>query len=292
MKKLFLTLIAISMLTIPTYAQRDFSDVTITVHPVGGSVFMLEGAGGNIGVSAGDDGILMIDDQFAPLAQKIESALDSLNPGELKFLLNTHVHGDHVGGNSHFGPQTTIVAHTNIRKRMIDEYNEAEDKSPVQGKDGWPVVTFDNSLSIHFNGEEIKMIHLPHGHTDGDAVVHFTKSNVIHVGDLLFNGMFPYVDLGNGGTVDGYIENVKHLLQMIPDDITIIAGHGPIADKPTYTSFLNMLESTVSIIRDARANGVTMEDLQKQGLGDEWTSWSWSFVPTERWIETIYNDSK
>jgi len=203
MKKLFCLGLASILSGHFASAQQDFSKVEIKARQVSGNIHMLEGAGGNIAVSAGPDGLLIVDDQYAPLAEKIEAALAKLGPAPLKYVLNTHFHGDHTGGNVHFGKQATIVAQTNVRKRLGGG-------ASVSG--GLPVVTFDTSLSVHFNGEEIKLIHLGPGHTDGDTIVIFTKANVVHAGDQFFSGRFPNIDLSGGGDVRGYIRNVEQLL--------------------------------------------------------------------------------
>src|SRR4051794_3980363 len=178
-------LLALFSLTTAAFAQQDFSKVEIKAIHVAKNIYMLEGAGGNIGVSVGSDGILIVDDQFAPLAPKIEAALKDLNPGKLKFVLNTHYHGDHTGGNAHFGREAHIIAHTNVRKRLGGDRDRK--------KPGLPIITFDDSLSIHFNGEEIKLIHVPPAHTDCDSVVYFSSANVIHFGDTFFSGRFPNI---------------------------------------------------------------------------------------------------
>ncbi len=289
MKKLSILALSVFILSITTVtAQPDFDNVEIKVIPAAGDIYMLEGYGGNIGVSVGDDGILMIDDQFAPLADKIKAALKGLNQGKLKFILNTHVHGDHVGGNSIFGKETTIIAHQNIRKRMVDDFNNKEENA--QGSVGWPVITFESSLSVHFNSEEIEVIHMPVGYTDGDAVVYFKSSNVLHTGDHLFNGMFPFIDLESGGTVDGYIKNVELIISKLNDSMVIIPGHGPLANGDDFDKFLDMLKNTTKIVKDHITDGKSSDEIVALGLGDKWEDWSWAFIPTKRWIETIYND--
>jgi cyclase len=212
--------------------QRDFSKVEIKVIPVAGKVYMLEGAGGNIGVSVGEDGILLVDDQFEPLAPKIRAALGGIagagsGGGKIKLLINTHWHGDHVGGNKVFGPEATILAQTNVRRRLATEQTVRGEKVAPLPSQALPVVTYDQAVSVHWNGEEIKVVHFPHGHTDGDSVVFFTGSNVVHMGDDFFNGMFPFVDLGTGGSVQGLIDNVTRVLAMMPPDAKVIPGHGP-----------------------------------------------------------------
>ena len=201
--------LALSLAALTCFAQqRDFSQVKINVIPVAKNIYMLEGSGGNIGVSVGPDGILIVDDQFAPLAEKIEAALRTLDAGKLKFVLNTHHHGDHTGGNANFGAKgATIIAQSNVRKRLASDANSK--------KEALPVITFDQSASVHFNGEEIKLLHHGPGHTDGDSVIYFTGANVVHMGDQFFNGAFPFIDLNSGGSVEGYIKTVAAVLEKI-----------------------------------------------------------------------------
>ena len=198
----------------PALAQTDWSKVEIKATKVSGNVYMLEGAGGNIGVSVGPDGILIVDDQYAPLADKIKAALKTLGEGKLKFVLNTHWHGDHTGGNAAFGPEAPIIAHDNVRKRLATEQKNEFFKrtTPPSPKEALPVITFGHSLTVHFNGEEIRVIHFPQGHTDGDSIIFFTNSNVVHMGDHFFAGRFPFVDLGSGGNVEGFTKNVADVL--------------------------------------------------------------------------------
>jgi len=261
-------------------AQQDFDKVQIKSTPVAGSVYMFEGSGGNIGVSAGPDGLLIVDDQFAPLAEKIEAALQKLDKGSLKFVLNTHWHGDHTGGNAHFGRVANIIATANVRKRLLAQADTA--------KEALPVVTFEDGLSVHFNGEEIRVVALGPGHTDGDAVIFFTKSGVVHMGDQFFNGMFPFVDLSSGGDVAGYVKNVGAMLQKIPDDAKVIPGHGPLATKADLQKFHQMLVATTDIVRKQIDAGKSLEQVKAAGLPEDWSSWGKGFIKTDRWIETIY----
>ena len=279
--------IALSLVSFAARAQQpDFSRVEIKAIKVAGNVYMLQGAGGNIGVSVGTDGILIVDDQFAPLADKIKAALKSLGEGKLKFILNTHWHGDHTGGNAVFGPDAPIVAQTNVRKRL-QEGSTANKVDPAP-KEALPVITFDQSVSVHFNGEEIRVIHFPHGHTDGDAVIFFTGSNVVHMGDDFFNGNFPFVDLDSGGDVEGYVRNVGEVLTKLPAGAKIIPGHGALATADDLKSFHRMLTETTGIVRRKIAAGKTLDEIKKEGLPEEWKSWGKGFISTDRWIETIY----
>lgn len=268
-------------------AQNDYSDVKIIVTHIGGNVYMLKGAGGNIGISLGDDGVLMIDDQFAPLAEKIRSVIDSLGGEKLKFLLNTHWHGDHVGGNEIFGHEATIIAHDHVRIRLSTEQTSFGAIIPARPKQAWPVITFSSSLSIHFNGEEIKVRHYPGGHTDGDAVIFFPKSRVVHLGDLFFNGMFPYVDLDHGGNALQLLANVTDIVESIDTTAKIIPGHGPSGDFDDLHEYQRMLTETISYVKNELDSGKSIEQIQKLGLSEEWSDWNWSFISTEKWIATI-----
>ena len=268
--------------------QRDFSAVQIKATKVAGNVYMLEGAGGNIGVSVGADGILIVDDQFAPLAEKIRAALKSLGNGKLKFVLNTHWHGDHTGGNSQFGPEAPIIAHDNVRKRLASEQKIFGNKVPAAPKEALPVITFGDSLSVHFNGEEIRAIHFPNGHTDGDSVIFFTGSNVVHMGDDFFAGRFPFVDIENGGNVVSLAKNVGDVISRLPAGVKIIPGHGPLSTADDLRLYHRMLLETTDVVRKQAASGKTLEQIKAQGLPETWKDWGTGFVKTDQWIELIY----
>ena len=264
-------------------AQDRFSNVNIQSKALEGSVHMLTGQGGNIGVSAGEDGVLIIDDQFEPLAEKISMALDKLGSDKPQFIINTHFHGDHTGSNAwfHSNKQSTILAHENVRIRLKkdDKTNQA----------ALPVLTYQDGIKLHFNNETLHIWHLGNGHTDGDSVIWFEEPNVLHTGDLFFNERFPFIDLKSGGSVDGYIKAVRSLLGKIDDDTVIIPGHGPLADKADYKAFLSMIEATRDIVNKHKQNGMTVEEIVDTGLGEKFTSWSWGFINEEKWIRTLYN---
>ncbi|HSR69493.1 MAG TPA: MBL fold metallo-hydrolase [Acidobacteriota bacterium] len=269
-------------------AAQDFSQVEIEATHVSGSVHMLVGQGGNIGVTVGEDGIMIVDDQFAPLADKIRAALKDLNSGDLKFVLNTHWHWDHTGGNQEFGKEATIIAHHNVRKRLSTTQNVRGRVVEPSPPEAWPVITFDESVSIHFNGETIEVMHLPHGHTDGDSIIYFTGSKVVHMGDHFFNGFFPFVDLDSGGDVRGYAENVQQVLEMIPDDVKVIPGHGPLADKADLRRFHGMMLDTIATVEVHMADGKSLEEIKEAGLDPKWESWGKFFINEDAWIETIH----
>jgi len=280
MKATPLFALAIALTTASGSAQQqDFSKVEIKVIPVARNIYMLEGSGGNIGVSAGDDGILIIDDQFAPLAEKIEAALKNLNFGKLMFVLNTHHHGDHTGGNTAFGSKgAMIVAQSNVRIRLTSDLKLA--------KDAYPVVTFDQSAAVHFNGEEIKLIHYGPGHTDGDSIIYFTKANVVHMGDQ-FVGGFPFVDFSSGGNVSGYIKTIATVLEKIPTDAKIIPGHGKLSTVEDLKKYHAMLNETVAFVQKQIADGKTLEDIKAAGLPEKYKS----FGNPGRWIEAIHREA-
>lgn len=269
-------------------AQDSFAGVQITSTHVAGKVYMLEGRGGNIGVSVGEDGLLIIDDQFAPLAEKIRAALGALSQGKLRFVLNTHWHGDHTGGNVAFGSEAPIISHANVRKRLSTRQTLFGRTYEPLPKEGLPVITFDDSLSIHFNGEEIKARHYPHAHTDGDIVVFFGESGVVHMGDLFFNGTFPFVDLDHGGDVEGLTRHIGDILGELPEGVKIIPGHGPLADPTDLKAYHQMLTETTRVVRVAMAAGKAVEDIKAAGLGDEWKRWGEGFIKTDAWVETIH----
>ena len=290
MKTILFALLTILALALTVSAQNDLSKVEIKATKINGNVYMLEGAGGNIGVSVGTDGILIVDDQFAPLADKIKAALKQLGEGKLKFILNTHWHGDHTGGNVKFGPEAPIIAQTNVRKRLSTEQKSEFFKSttPASPKEALPVITFDESLSVHFNGEEIKVIHFPQGHTDGDSVIFFTGSNVVHMGDDFFSGSFPFVDLESGGSVQGLTKNVGEILMKLPPGVKLIPGHGPISTADDLKAYHRMLLETTEIVRKKMAAKKTLEQIKAEGLPDEWKKWGTGFIKTDVWLEIVY----
>lgn len=290
MRRLYPALAAL-LFTAAAFAQQDFSNVEVKATRVAGNVYMLTGAGGNIGVSVGDDGIVVIDDQYAPLAPKIEAALKTISDKPVKFIVNTHYHGDHTGGNEHFGKMAPIVAHENVRKRLASGVTRRGQTTPPAPKGALPVLTFDDSVTIHLNGEEVRAVHMPHGHTDGDSVIWFTKSNVVHMGDDFFNGFYPFVDLENGGSVRGLIANLDKVLSMVSDDAKIIPGHGALSDKAGLRKFNDVLKATVGVVEKAMKSGKTLEQIQADKVLAEWdAAWGQGFIKTDFWIETIHRE--
>ena len=289
MRRLLTLLFLVCAFSVGALAQ-DFSRVQIKATKISGNVYMLEGSGGNIGVSVGTDGILIVDDQFAPLADKIRASLKTLGEGKLRYILNTHWHGDHTGGNVAFGPEAPIIAHDNVRKRLASEQRIELFKQsyPAVPKEGLPVITFNDSLSVHFNGEEIRAIHYPNGHTDGDSVIFFTTSNVVHLGDNFFAGRFPFVDVDNGGNVVGLGKNIGEIIAKIPAGAKLIPGHGPLSTIDDLKLYHRMLLETTDIVRKKVAAGRTLDQIKSEGLPEEWKSWGTGFIKTDTWIELIH----
>lgn len=254
MKKI--TCIALLGLSTLVSAQGRFDNVKINVEPVSENIYMLTGAGGNIGVSVGDEGVFMIDDQFAPLSEKIQAAIKKISDKPIKFLVNTHFHGDHAGGNAKFEASgAMIVAHDNVRKRLSENEKTAGA--------GLPVITFSDDATFYMNGNDIFITHVHQAHTDGDALVYFVQSNVLHTGDTYFHGRFrfPYVDLNSGGSLAGDIEAAKKGLMIINNNTKIIPGHGPVATKADYQKYHDMLVGIHKNVSKAIKDGKTEEEI-------------------------------
>lgn len=273
-------------------AKRDFSDIELKVTQVRGNIYMLEGingfAGGNIGVSVGSNGILIVDDQFAEMSAKIEEALSNLNSGKLHFILNTHWHGDHTGGNENFSSDATIIAHNNVRKRLMTDQKNVFGESLAKPRDAWPIITFDQSLTVHFNDEAINVLHYPNGHTDGDSVIYFTKSKVIHMGDHFFAGMFPFVDLDSGGNVLNFTKNIGKILDTLPKDVMIIPGHGPLSTRNDLLEYYQMLKDSIAFVQQNISDGINLGSIQKQGLPQSIKIWEKGFIKEDIWIKLVY----
>jgi len=270
--------------------QQDFSKVEIKVTKVAGTVYMLQGSGGNIGVSVGDDGIVIVDDEFAPLAPKIRAALATITNKPIKFILNTHYHGDHTGGNIEFSKDGPIIAHDNVRKRLESGTTVRGNHTPPAPKEALPVITFNDRATVHVNGEDIRAIHMPHGHTDGDAVVWFTQSNVVHMGDDFFNGIFPFVDIENGGSVRGMASSVEAVVAQIRDDTKVIPGHGPLGDRAGLRAFAEMLRSSLAAVDAAMKSGKTLDQIKQEKVLAPWEKLGSGFITVDLWADTLWRE--
>jgi glyoxylase-like metal-dependent hydrolase (beta-lactamase superfamily II) len=298
MRRYALTLV-IMLLAAPFVAAQgepDWSKIEIKAEKVAGNVYMLYGvggfAGGNIGVSVGDDGIVLVDDQFEPLVPKIEAALKGISDKPVRFVLNTHFHGDHTHGNKVFGQKSTIIAHHNVRKR-VEADNDFDGKPGTRApRHALPIITFDHQVSVHLNGEDIRGLHVPSGHTDGDTVVFFTASKVVHMGDDFFNGMFPFIDLESGGTVKGYAAAVDKVLADLPADVKIIPGHGPLATRDDLKEYVAMIKDTSAVVQKGIDAGKTVEQLKQEKPLARWDKWGAGFLKTDDYLHQLYNGLK
>jgi len=274
-------------LSLAAFAQDDdFRKVQMKVTKVAGNVYMLEGSGGNIGASVGEDGIVIVDDQFAPLADKIKAALKGVTDKPVRFVINTHFHGDHTGGNAIFQKDAPVIAQDNVRKRLEAG---AGDRKPAP-KDALPIITFDHDVTVHLNGEDIHALHFASGHTDGDSIIFFPKSNVVHMGDDFVTYGFPFIDLKSGGSVEGMIAAVDDVVSKLPADVKVIPGHGPISNLDDVRKFSAMLKDTLAVVQKALKQGKTLDQMKQEKILAPWDKWSGDFIKTDGFIETLYND--
>jgi len=277
-----LTATSLTLLLSTAAAAQGFDDVTIETTAVADGVHMLVGAGGNLAISSGEDGVFLVDDQFAPLTDKIRAAIAGVNDGAVRFVLNTHWHGDHTGGNENFGKAgTLIVAHDNVRVRMsTEQFSAAFDRTtPPSPKDALPVVTFNDEVTFHLNGETIHAFHVPPAHTDGDSIVHFKNADVIHMGDLYFNGMYPYIDIDAGGSIDGVIAAAGRVLEMMADGTKLIPGHGPLSNRAELTAYRDMLSGVRNAVAEAMAAGKSADEIVAAGPTAPWDEvWGGGFM--------------
>jgi glyoxylase-like metal-dependent hydrolase (beta-lactamase superfamily II) len=263
-------------------------DVTVKVTKVNGNVYMLQGRGGNIGALTGPEGILMIDDDYKVVSEKLRDALKDLGSPSPRFIINTHWHGDHTEGNEFFGKGSTIVAHVNVRKRLMDPPTIFGQKTAPYSSYALPMITYTESMSMHLNGEDIKIVYFPSGHTDGDSVIYFTRSNVVHLGDDFFVGAFPFVDIDSGGSVQGLIKNVGTLIDTLPPDAKLIPGHGPLATVDDLKAFRQLLVETTDIIQKEMKAGKTLDQIKAAGLPDKYKKAGEGFIKTPNWIDIVY----
>lgn len=276
--------------------DQDFSKVQIKVTKVSGGIYMLEGAGGNIGASVGEDGIVIVDDQFAPLAEKIRAALKNLGVTDkpVRFVINTHYHGDHSGGNLPFSETSTIIAQDNVRKRLeaggpsgTGGALRMENKPAPQG--ALPIITFGHDVTVHLNGEDIRALHVPSGHTDGDAIIFFPKSNVVHMGDDFVRYGFPFIDIDSGGSVQGMIAGLEKAITELPADVKVIPGHGALSNLDDVREYVKMLKDTSAVVEKALKEHKTLDQMKQEKILAPWQKNSGGFINADAFIETLYN---
>jgi cyclase len=277
------------------HSQDDRSKIHIEVTRVAGNVYLLVGEGGNIAASIGEDGIVIVDDQYAPSAEKIQSALKGISDKPIRFVINTHYHVDHTDGNEYFQKQAPIIAHDNVRKRLENggeagNLGSLKFEAKPQVKGALPILTFDHDVTIHLNGEDIQVRHLQNGHTDGDSIVYFPKSNVVHMGDDFLRIGFPFVDLTAGGSVRGLIAALEEVIPTLPPDVKVIPGHGVVSNLDDVRTFVKMLKETRAVVDQGVKQGKTLDQLKHEKILDPWKDWSGEWITSDIYLETLYND--
>ena len=278
--RLLLAIVLLILLSPKALADR-FPDVQVDATELAPGLYMLTGAGGNMAALTGEDGILLVDAQFAEMAGKIEARLNELAEGQaLQVLVNTHFHGDHVGGNAKLAADSRIIAHDNVRKRL-----QADSNFPAKGL---PNLTFTDQLSLHMNGHHIVLTAMQPSHTDGDTIVWFHDAKVVHMGDLMFEGRFPFVDINAGGNFQAYKAVTRLVIERIDDDFQVIPGHGALTNRAGLKRELQMMEATFAKVKQYQVEGLSLDAMLERGLGEEWQAWHWRFITEERWIRTLY----
>lgn len=272
-------------------AQQDFSKVEIKAEKLNDSTYMLTGAGGNIGLSVGEDAVFVIDDQFAPLVPKIKAAIARITPKPVQFVMNTHFHFDHTGGNEALGKEGAwIVAHDNVRKRMSSDQliSFIGARQPSSAKSALPVITVAGSVSFHINGDEVHAFHVPGAHTDGDLIVHFRKGDIVHMGDVFFNGFYPFIDFGSGGSADGVIAAVDRVLALSTDKTKIIPGHGPLASKADLQTYRDLLATVTQRIKQLRRDGRSDDEIRAAKPAAEFDAkYGGGFIKAEQFVQMM-----
>jgi len=262
---------------------------------MGGGIYVIFGQGGNIGVSTGPDGAFVIDDQYANNAAANLAKVKELAGGAPKYLINTHWHGDHAGGNVEFGKAGAMIfASENVRKRLSGETPSAFGGQAYKPADkiGWPVITFVEGVDFHLNGETIKVINMKPAHTDGDVMLFFSEPNILHMGDIFFNGLFPVIDVGSGGSIKGYLEAMQQAYAVTDDKTRIIPGHGEIGTRADLKKQIDMLDGAIKVVEARIKAGDTLAQVKTKKVLTPWSKWAWSFINEDQFTETLYNGLK
>lgn len=287
--------VVLALVAAPVLAQQDFSKVEVKAEKVAEGIYMLTGSGGNMGLSVGKSGTYLIDDQYAPLTDKILAAIRAITPDPVRFVVNTHWHGDHTGGNENMGKAGAIlVAHENVRQRMsAGQFASAARQIPPSPEGALPVVTFTDAVTFHWNGDEIRVYHVPPAHTDGDSIVHFVKADVVHMGDVFFNGGYPFIDTSSGGRVDGVIEAVDRVLAGIGEGTRIIPGHGPLARKADLQAYRDVVKAARDRIAKLKAEGKSRDEvIATKPTADLDAKWGTGFMKGDSFVGLAYDSLK
>ena len=289
------TLLLFAFVCLMSYGQRDWSSVKITSEKLSDNIYVLFGSGGNIGLAIGEENAYLIDDQFSPLSEKILVHVKSLTDKPVKWVLNTHWHGDHTGGNKNLADRgAIIIAHENVRKRMSTKQDRGGGRIVEPSlESALPVITFNDKMTLFLgNGNSMHAMHVNDAHTDGDSYYYFPEDNVLHMGDNFFVGRYPYIDLNSGGDIDGLISNVTMALGIIDDETKIIPGHGKVASKSDLESYKEVITKLRERVVKARAEGNSLEQVQKMGLSKEWdATHGQGFINADRIMEFIYKSA-
>ncbi|MCR9270893.1 MAG: MBL fold metallo-hydrolase [Hyphomonadaceae bacterium] len=276
--------------------SQQAQPVTITTTDLGDGLYMLQGRGGNIGVLAGEDGVFVIDSQYADMAPGILNAIDEIAGDAPRYLVNTHWHGDHTGGNAIIGDAgATIIAHQGVRDRVtVDvtrDFFGQESTTPAAPPEAWPVITFNNEMTLYLNGQTVRLIHAPTAHTDGDTFIYFEEADVLHTGDLMFSGMFPFVDITSGGTFSGYVAASQAMADLATETTRIIPGHGPLSTEADIALILDMLEGTMAAVQAEIDAGKDIEATLDAAPLTPWVEdWAWGFIDEARFTRLIFAD--
>jgi glyoxylase-like metal-dependent hydrolase (beta-lactamase superfamily II) len=272
--------------------QEDFSKVEIKPTKLADGLYMLTGAGGNIGLSVGDDAVFLVDDQYAPLTERIKAAIAAITDKPVRFVLNTHWHFDHTGGNENLGQAgALIVAHDNVRKRMsVEQFvKDFNMKIPASPKAALPIITFSETTTFHLNGEEIQAVHVPPAHTDGDSLVHYRKANVLHMGDTFFNGAYPFFDMSSGGSIEGMIGAAEKALSLANASTKIIPGHGPLADRKALEVYLTVLKTSRDRIGTLVSAGKSADEvIAARPLAEYDATWGKGFIQSDQFVRLVH----
>jgi cyclase len=277
------------MLPMLAFSQRDWSQMHVKTTEIAPGLYRLfVGEGVAVVAWTGDDGLLIIDAAYEQTAPQLVQALAEISPGSVDYLINTHIHGDHTGGNVILGKDADIIAHHFVRDYLSTERKQGDRIIPPMPDHAIPNITFSDDMMLVFNGQALQLKHLPGGHTGGDIIIYFPQSKVLVAGDLLFADNFPFVDVNNGGHPFVFLENLAWIINHFPADLTIIGGHGPVYTMAEFINYRETLLQTLEVVREAKANGMSLEQMKASRIMQSWEEMGKGFISEDRWIETLY----